>query len=531
MKKQTSILRYFRRDDFGGSPPRRMALLVNPPVYDTQYWAEWAQPYGLLRIAALLKQYRYKRVELFDFMEADASRNVHQHRINPDEGYGEGDEPTRPIKPIVIEKGGQSLELFKYHFGKTWQEFDQWLDARGFTAKHPPHEVWISAVMTYWWESVRDLIARLRRRFGKRTTILLGGIYPTLVPQHAARMTGADIVVAGEVAAANDLWTDLSFYKRKPEYAIITPSRGCPFNCAYCAQRKLNGDRKQVRYRQPDDILAEMKDKHNRYGIRDFAFYADYLLVNYRHCLMPILKGIVNQKLPFRLHAPEGFDTRTLSQSQELVDLLKAARLERVYLPLEHFDNERLKGLNRTHVKIGHFVQAVRMCEKAGYRLRNMQVNAFVLYGLPGETIDEVVKTTLFVSHTVGSVIPMLFTPVPGTAIYEQYLPYFRERGWHRDLHMLNGKLFPFLHMNEGGVDDYVDVQRLMYTLNAHYRSKSFSIFGDTRVAAAFRSNIGNGFAGWIAAAAREVIPLPETENGQAILGGARNGAISRRHR
>ena len=45
------ILRRFDRDTLGGRPARRTALLINPPVYDTQYWAEWAQPYGLLRIA------------------------------------------------------------------------------------------------------------------------------------------------------------------------------------------------------------------------------------------------------------------------------------------------------------------------------------------------------------------------------------------------------------------------------------------------------------------------------------------------
>ncbi len=500
MSRKARILRRFDRDTLGGHPVCRTVLLINPPVYDTQYWAEWAQPYGLLRIATLLKKhYRYRRVELFDFMETDEHRQVHRHRINPTESYAEREEPEHSVSPVMVEKNGESLQLFKYHFGKTWREFDEWLDAKDFTAKHPPHEVWISAVMTYWWESLRDLTKRLRRRFGKRTTILLGGIYPTLVPQHAARMTTADIVVAGEVAAANDLWTDLSLYRKTPEYAIITPSRGCPFNCAYCAQRKLNGGHRRVRHRQAEDILAEMKDKYERYGIRDFAFYADYLLVNYQDCLMPILRGIVEQKLPFRLHAPEGFDTRTLCQSQELVDLLKAAHLERLYLPLEHFDDKRLKELNRKHVKIDHFVKAVQMCEKAGYRLRNLEVNAFVLYGLPGETIDELVKTTLFVSHTVGSIIPMLFTPVPGTAIYEKYLPYFRKQGWDSDLHMLNGKLYPFLHMNEGGVEDYIDLQRLMYSLNAHYRSKSFNVFGETRVASAFRNNVSNGFAKQIA--------------------------------
>ncbi len=495
------VLRGFDRPDIGGCPSRRSALLINPPVYDTQYWAEWAQPYGLLRIGSLLKKYRYKRVELFDFMETDERRKVPQHRIHPDEEYSETAEPRRPIVPISLSKNGESLQLFKKHFGRSWDEFDQWLDEKGFTRKHPPNEVWISAIMTYWWESVRDLTRRLRRRFGKRTTIILGGIYPTLVPKHAASMSEADIVVAGEVREANDLWTDLSLYEHSPEYAIITPSRGCPYNCAYCAQRKLNEGRKRPRWRSPDDLLAEMKDKHDRYGIRDFAFYADYLLANYKRCLMPLLKQTVVEKLPFRLHAPEGFDTRTLSQSQELVDLLKAARFQKVYLPLECLDEGALKELNRKHVKLDHFVRAVKMCDKAGFKLRNMDVNAFVLYGLPKERIDDVVRSVLFVSEVVGSIIPMLFTPVPTTQIYDQYLPFFKERGWHRDLQMLNGKLYPFLYINEGSVSDYIDLQRLMYMLNTHFRSQSFRVFGDTRVSRSFRENLTDGFGERVAEA------------------------------
>jgi len=478
-KKRGQIARRFKRDDLGGCASRRTVLIINPPVYDTQYWAQWSQPYGLLRIATLLRQYRYKRVELFD--------------------YWDQTEPTRPVKPHVIGKNGETLQLFKRHYGKSWDEFDRWLDERGFTAKRPPHEVWISAIMTYWWESVRDLTRRLRRRFGKRTTIILGGVYPTLVPNHAARMTDADIVVAGEVREANDLWTDLSLYEKPPGYAIITPSRGCPYNCGYCAQKALNAGRKRPCYRTPGDILAEMKDKYQRFGIRDFAFYADYLLADYQNCLIPLLKQIVAERLPFRLYAPEGFHTPPLAESQELVDLLKAANFQKVYLPFEQLDHDHLAQLNRKHVSVEHFVRAVRMCEKAGFKLRNMDVNAFVLYGLPGERIDDVVKTVLFVSEVLGSIIPMLFTPVPTTRIYNEYLPFFKERGWDRDLHMLNGKLFPFLEINEGSVSDYIDVQRLMYMLNAHYRSKSFRPFGDTLVARSFRENLTNGFAGQVA--------------------------------
>ena len=51
-----AVLRRFRMSSLGVCFGRRRALLLNPPVYDTQYWAEWSQPYGLLRIAALLRR-------------------------------------------------------------------------------------------------------------------------------------------------------------------------------------------------------------------------------------------------------------------------------------------------------------------------------------------------------------------------------------------------------------------------------------------------------------------------------------------
>lgn len=484
-----------------GEPRRKTALLIAPPVYDTQYWSQWSQPYGLLRIAALLKKHRYRRIEQFDFMEVGSSKRIHQHRINVGDSYIENEDPERPITPYVITKPDDpgTLTLYKFHFGKTWQEFDEWLEARGFSAKHPPTEIWISAVMTYWWESVRDLIARLRIRLGKRPRILLGGIYPTLAPYHAAEFTNPDIVVAGEVEEANDLWTDLSLYETPPEYAILTPSRGCPFDCAYCAQKTINNGRGRVHSRSPDDVFAEMMDKWERFGIRDFAFYADFLLWRFESNFIPLLERIAATKKPFfRLHAPEGLDVNLLSQSQRLVDLLKAAHFQKIYLPCESIDDDYVQSLNRKHVRLEHLVKAAQMCEKAGFELRNMDVNAFVLFGLPGETVDRVVKTILFVSEIVGSIIPMLFTPVPATRLFHKHLPYIREREWDRDLHMLSGKLYPFLEMNEGSIADYIDMQRLMYSLNANYRNASFRVFGSSRVASSFRENLSNGFGGFV---------------------------------
>lgn len=493
---QARIVRGFTSRNTGRPRCNTTALLVNPPVYDTQYWAEWSQPYGLLRIGAWLEKLGYKRVELFDFLETDEARKVAYHRIHPDESYAENDEPTRPIPAMPVWKDGDAIELYKKHFGKSWGEFEEWLQEHGFTAKRPPDEVWVSAIMTYWWESVRDLTVRLKQRFGKRTKIILGGIYPTLCPEHAAEMTGADVVVVGEVTEANDLWTDVSLYECTPQYAVITPSRGCPYNCAYCAQRKLNDGIRKVRHRDPADVLDEMKHKHYTFGIRDFAFYADALLIGYRKYFMRLLKMIAETDLPFRLYAPEGLDAHAIASSQELADLLRATHFQKVYLPVEAIDEGYLRSLNRTHARVEDVVKAAERLRAADFKPRNMDINGFVLYGLPCEKIENVVKTIVFVSEAIGSIIPMLFTPVPGSRLYEQYLPWFGQRGWDRDLHMLNGKLYPFLEMNEGAISDYVDLQRLMYMLNSHYRDSSFRLFGDTRVSDAFRENLTNGFHG-----------------------------------
>src|SRR5947208_16565655 len=53
----------------------RSALLINPPVYDSQYWAKWSLPYGLLRVASWLRSKGYV-LKLIDCMEANKTRNV-----------------------------------------------------------------------------------------------------------------------------------------------------------------------------------------------------------------------------------------------------------------------------------------------------------------------------------------------------------------------------------------------------------------------------------------------------------------------
>ena len=51
----------------------RKALLINPPIYDVQYWANWSQPHGLLKVATWLReQCGYTHLRLLDCLATDA---------------------------------------------------------------------------------------------------------------------------------------------------------------------------------------------------------------------------------------------------------------------------------------------------------------------------------------------------------------------------------------------------------------------------------------------------------------------------
>src|SRR5260370_31419226 len=190
------------------SPNKCRALLINPPVYDAQYWARWSQPAGLLRVATLLKKKGYQ-IDFVDCMEADIRGIVTKaHRYDTNG------------KPIIVQRDNITKPI--YHFGLSLQELE-----RRLKDLQEPDEVWITWIMTYWWETTRDVVALAKRLF-PHATVLVGGIYPTLAPQHALENLGADIIFKGEIREASQLPADLSLYTKSPSYAILATSRGCP---------------------------------------------------------------------------------------------------------------------------------------------------------------------------------------------------------------------------------------------------------------------------------------------------------------
>lgn len=505
----------------------RSALLVSPPLYDCQYWAHWSLPYGLLRVASWLRQKGYV-LKLIDCLESNKTRTAKKsvRKLRKLCSVEESNDVGR-IKEGAVPDDWK----VEYCFGITVEELRKRLiELRTrsreslFTVFPEPDEIWISSIMTYWWESTRDVISVCREVFPK-AVFRVGGIYPTLIPEHALKNLGLknplhlqgreldpldrkqqtrDIVVSATVPDANPLPLALDLYRsdgcddpepdgKLPDYTILTTSRGCPFKCAYCAANVLNEGRK-VWSRNHEITYREIKHLFHEEGIREFCFYEDNLLLGKQEFFDllrliaddPELKGI-------QLHAPEGIEVRLLHPN--VVQLMRAAGFEKIYFPLETVNAKMHTDWGRTHTNLDRFFYGFQNAVDAGFKTHCQDLNCFVLFGLPDEDLQAVYDTVLFASSRVGSVIPMLFTPVPGTPMFELYREYIDEQGF--DLQHLNGKLLPFFEYNRRKYPslthrDYFALEGLMWRLNSKVRAESFKIGGGGRVATHFRNAIMN---------------------------------------
>lgn len=514
------------------------ALLVQPPVYDTQYYAEWSMPSGLLKVSTWLRGLGYD-LRLIDCLYPNPKGDVKQEIRKVVQVCSTVEWSLSDYRQMVGElTGSTSIALpqhhrYKFEFGLPLHAVERHLGAdaqRGLfeSDEWVPEEIWLTSIMTYWWESTRDAVVLLKRVF-PAARFRVGGIYPTLAPRHlqgalARRghrfeivrgrdlevvqersgtwVRNGDCIVTGEIPGASNADLDFECYRqmtrsiegeeRLPNYAILTTSRGCPFDCSYCAQKAYNEGSLKVRIRSARDTFDEIRDKYHRYGIRRFAFYEDNFLLEKPNIerLLRLLLAHKAEMPHLSLYAPEGVEVRLLHQDLEFVKLMRETGFENVYLPLETMSREVTRAWNRRHSHAGLFERAVKICHEANFRLHDMEVNAFVLFGMPDECLRDVVNTMFYASEMVGGLVPMLFTPVPGSIMFEQFEDYlFGEMGF--DLHHLNGKLYPFLKYNFDrhgvGLADYVALESLAFRLNARTIGQTFQLNGGNAVYSALR--------------------------------------------
>lgn len=406
-------------------------LLVNPPVYDFAAYDLWMKPLGLLYIAAILKQQGHN-ISLLDCMDRshpilaqEGTRKARPGNIKR-ELFGCGEYVSAEIpKPAVLSSVPRRYKRFGIPHGFV----------RKALQKMPrPDIVLVTSGMTYWYPGVQEIIAAVKELFSG-VSVVLGGTYATLCPEHAQMHSGADMVVPegqGALYAAatagsglpdlvRELLERLDDFSHFPppdysqyrdrEYVAIRATRGCPHKCSYCAIGALAPEGFQKK--SPEAVAGEIEFFWQQ-GVRNIAFYDDALLYDAESSILPILAILKHKGVAAQYHSPNGLHARYVSPS-----VARAMRQAGFVLPrisLETADQSRQERMGGK-VRSEDFSAAVNYMREAGYRPG--QYAAYIMIGLPGQTIEEISGTIVFAHRHGARILIAEYSPIPGTAEWD----------------------------------------------------------------------------------------------------------------
>jgi radical SAM superfamily enzyme YgiQ (UPF0313 family) len=186
---------------------------------------------------------------------------------------------------------------------------------------------------------------------------------------------------------------------------IIQQSRGCPYTCDFCAERRLYGDY-GWRHRPPEEIVAEIKACGSRH-----IFFAASQFVGHKGRTMELLEALV----PLKIHWSALFSPR-FGLDAEFLDLAKRSGLLHVNMGIESISQSTLQSM---HKDFNHSQTYVEMVENLN--ARNISYSFNFVIGADADTPD-VFDTTLkfLIEHKVPAAYFNVMVPLRGTPLYDR---------------------------------------------------------------------------------------------------------------
>ena len=212
-----------------------------------------------------------------------------------------------------------------------------------------PDKVYVTSLFTYAWEPVHQAVAYYKNAF-PNAKMVLGGIYATLMPEHAA-LSEADEIHAGLFEEAEGFLPD---YSLVPDWqqSIVFSHRGCVNCCPYCAVPRLEPGNGPIRVKSIRHLIAP--------GHKKVVLWDNNLLgaTNWRDLIAEL------KEIGLSVDFNQGLDARRITE--EVAQEFKGLRITPIRMAYD-LPSER-KALAR----------AIPTLEAVGFRRRRMIV--YTLY-------------------------------------------------------------------------------------------------------------------------------------------------------
>jgi radical SAM superfamily enzyme YgiQ (UPF0313 family) len=330
--------------------------------------------------------------------------------------------------------------------------------------------VLVSCFFTYQYLSSKVVLGAIRHLRESRSVdiskVIIGGYHPTILPEDFDNL-GVDCVIRGEGETAllevlsrnavlvphteiiegsiiKDLDslppTDFSVYEKYLPYykhLSIALSRGCPFNCNFCVEKKYKAFKcEQAAWRvySPNRAIQEIQNVIKTSestlkggGDKAIGFYDPIFGINDRW-LSAVLEFLRDGNGGYRFWA----ETRIDSFKIENMSAIKAAHVS-FMLGLESGSPKMLKLMNKTTDPDGFF----KKLEKIMYLSKEIDYGPLVLnlmFNFPGETPETLDETFAYLGRlvdgggnfTAGS---NFYNFYPGDAVFSNIGTWEREHG------------------------------------------------------------------------------------------------------
>lgn len=205
-----------------------------------------------------------------------------------------------------------------------------------------------------------------------------------------------------------DLILDEDSYPSYIIGGVIMGSRGCPYNCTFCASATIW--RRQVRYRDPIKIVDELHYLRDRYEVFEFGFWDDTFTINKKN-VFTFCDELNRRGVKFLWSCA----TRANLIDEPMVKKLKESGCVNVAIGIESGSNKVLKMMKKG-ITVDMVSNASKILKKHG-----IGMSATFIMGLPYETAQDIRMTIELIRNIrPDSVNLSTFFPYPGTEAYEE---------------------------------------------------------------------------------------------------------------
>ena len=197
-------------------------------------------------------------------------------------------------------------------------------------------------------------------------------------------------------------------------FLIVAPQRGCPFRCSFCTCQTYYG--KLPRRRSISSVLEEMHQDIERFGVRDFFFWAETFVID-REYVRSLCHAIIQQGLRIAWTCNSRVDT----VDEELLQQMARAGCWMISFGIESADQQVLDRAEKG-IRVEQARSAIGWARKAGIRTAG-----HFIFGLPGDTPLTIEKTIQFAKSLALDIAQFYCcVPFPGSRLYEQAV----SKGW-----------------------------------------------------------------------------------------------------